>query len=45
MESIDDLYNILLICFILGVGFVSAVGISALYMFTLFLMETINDRD
>jgi hypothetical protein len=44
MDVAEDLYNIALICFLLGIGFVSIVGLAALYMFTLFLMESINDR-
>jgi hypothetical protein len=43
--SVEDISNIALLCFLLGVGFITFVAVSLLYLASLFLMESINDRD
>lgn len=43
--SIEDISNIALLCFLLGVGFITFVAVAMLYLVSLFLMESLNDRD
>jgi hypothetical protein len=43
--SIEDISNIALLCFLLGIGFITFVAVSLLYLASLFLMESINDRE
>lgn len=43
--SVEDISNIALLCFILGVGAVTFVCIALLYIASLFLMEEFNDRN
>ena len=43
--SVEDISNIALLCFLLGVGFMTFVAVSLLYIASLFLMESFNDRD
>jgi hypothetical protein len=43
--SVEDISNIALLCFVLGVGFITFVAVSLLYLASLFLMESLNDRD
>ena len=41
----EDISNIALLCFVLGVGFLTFLGVALAYITTLFLMESFNDRD
>jgi hypothetical protein len=43
--SVEDISNIALLCFVLGVGFITFVAVAMLYLASLFLMESLNDRD
>ena len=43
--SVEDISNIALMCFVLSVGFITFVAVSLLYLASLFLMESLNDRD
>jgi hypothetical protein len=43
--SVEDISNIALLCFLLGVGFLVFMGVALLYLVSLFLMESLNDRD
>jgi len=43
--SVEDISNIALLCFLLGVGFITFVAVSLLYLASLFLMESLNDRE
>jgi hypothetical protein len=43
--SVEDISNIALLCFVLGVGFITFVAVAMLYLVSLFLMESLNDRD
>jgi hypothetical protein len=43
--ALEDISNIALLCFLLGIGFITFVGVAALYITSLFLMESINDRN
>lgn len=40
----EDISNIALLCFVLGVGFITFIGVAAVYIASLFLMEEFNDR-
>jgi len=41
----EDISNIALLCFLLGIGFITFIGVAAIYITSLFLMESFNDRD
>lgn len=41
----EDISNIALLCFVLGVGFLTFLGVALAYITTLSLMESFNDRD
>lgn len=41
----EDISNIALLCFLLGVGFITFIGVAAIYITSLFLMESFNDRN
>jgi hypothetical protein len=43
--SVEDISNIALICFLLGISFITFVAVAMLYIVSLFLMESLNDRD
>jgi hypothetical protein len=43
--SVEDISNIALLCFLLGVGFLAFMGVAMLYLVSFFLMESINDRE
>jgi hypothetical protein len=43
--TLEDLSNIALLCFVLGVGFFTFIGVAILYLSSLFLMESLNDRN
>ena len=45
MDVTDDISNIALLCFVLGIGFLTFIGVALAYITTLFLMESFNDRD
>lgn len=42
--ALEDISNIALLCFVLGVGMLSFICVSFLYIATLFIMEDFNDR-
>jgi len=39
----EDISNIALLCFLLGIGFITFIGVAAIYITSLFLMESFND--
>ena len=39
----EDISNIALLCFLLGIGFITFIGVAAIYIPSLFLMESFND--
>jgi hypothetical protein len=43
--SVEDISNIALLCFVLGIGFLVFMGVAMLYLVSFFLMESLNDRD
>jgi hypothetical protein len=43
--SVEDISNIALLCFVLGIGVITFLGVAILYIASLCLMESLNDRD
>jgi hypothetical protein len=43
--AMEDISNIALLCFLLGIGFITFIGVAAVYITSLFLMESFNDHD
>jgi hypothetical protein len=43
--SVEDISNIALLCFLLGIGFLVFMGVALLYLVSFFLMESLNDRN
>jgi len=41
--AMEDISNIALLCFLLGIGFITFIGVAAVYITSLFLMESFND--
>jgi len=41
--AMEDISNIALLCFLLGIGFITFIGVAAIYITSLFLMESFND--
>jgi hypothetical protein len=43
--SVEDISNIAMLCFLLGIGFLTFMAVAMLYLVSLFLMESLNDRN
>ena len=43
--AMEDISNIALPCFLLGIGFITFIGVAAIYITSLFLMESLNDHN
>ena len=41
----EDIANIALLCFLLGIGFITFVAVALTYIAAYFLMEDFNERD
>ena len=43
--TVEDMQNIALICLLLGIGAVSLIGVTAIYICAFFLMDSSHDND